>query len=159
MCNGEEFHTYVQPHAGALISQEALDINGLSLTSSEIKNAPNVKQACALLCKFMEKSVSKYDKTDKLIMAGFNVKFDDDFLRMMFKHAGNPFLGSYRWPTLYDIQTPAIAYLYNHRGKMQNFQLGTVAKALGISMKNRVLHNALDDIKLTVEIDEALCQK
>jgi DNA polymerase-3 subunit epsilon len=154
VCNGEEFHTLIKPHEGAVVAHKALDVNGLTIT--ELETAPTNKEAVGMLCSFLEKSVDKYDKTDKLIMAGFNVGFDDRFLRSLFQLAGNPFLGAYKWSTLYDVQVPAIAYLQPERGSMENFKLGTVAKQLGIDMAGRKLHTALDDIKLTIEVDEIL---
>jgi len=155
ICNGDEFHSLVKPHQGAIVSQEALDINGL--TMSQLNNAPDHKSVVDQLCEFMEKSVNRYDKTDKLVMAGFNIKFDDDFLRAMFKRSGNSFLGAYRWPTLYDVQTKAIEYLQIERGNMADFKLETVAIQMGIDITKLKLHTALDDIKLTSEIDRLIC--
>ncbi len=157
ICNGVEFHTLIKPHDGAEVSQEALDVNGLTI--SELQSAPTNKEAVAMFCKYLDQFVNRFDKADKLIMAGFNVGFDDRFLRSLFSHAGNPFLGSYKWSTLYDVQVPAIAYLQPERSSMEIFKLETVARQLGIDLSGRKLHTALDDIKLTVEVDELLCLK
>ncbi len=154
ICNNKEFHTFVKPHSGAKISQDAMDINDISLTS--LQSAPTHTEAYKMLCEFMDQFVDKYNPADKLILAGYNVKFDDDFLREFFLRAGDRFLGSYRWPALYDVQVPAIAYLQTERSSMVNFRLGTVAKQLGIDTSKYQMHNALDDIKITVEIDELI---
>ncbi len=151
VCNGKTFHTLVYPHSTARLDEKALEVSGL--TMEKLKGAPDHITAVKMLCDFMGQFVDQYDKKDKLIMAGFNIGFDDEFLREMFLRAGNKFFGSYKWPTLYDVQVPAIAYLQNERPDMDNFKLGTVAKQLGIDLSEYKLHNALDDILITERID------
>jgi len=83
----------MQPHAGAVIEQSALDVTGI--TEKDIKGFMPHVTACRMIEAFLNKRCSKFDKNDKYYPAGFNVRFDLDFLQVMFKKMDKYGLGSY----------------------------------------------------------------
>jgi len=98
------------------------------------------------------KHVSRFDKTDKFFLVGYNSNFDDTFLRQYFKNCGDDFYGSYIWWPTIDIASFAMEFLKEERHKFPNFKLTTVAKAIGINVDESKAHNALYDSHLARKI-------
>jgi len=100
--------------------------------------------------------VDKFDKHDKLIPVGYNVRFDLDFLRQWFL-AVDPdqgrFFGSYFWNSAIDIYSLLPFLLSEDTMKaLPNFKLLTVANAYGIIADPAAAHNALYDALLVEQI-------
>ena len=102
---------------------------------------------------FLDKHVHKFDKTDKFIPAGFNVKFDIDMLQAWFLDNGNKFYGSYF--SYKDVDNFALVKFMKYQ-KMFNTKddkLGTICEYFKIPLD---AHNALDDIRATRELTPKL---
>jgi DNA polymerase-3 subunit epsilon len=65
---------------------------------------------------------------------------------------GDNYFGSWFWSNTLDVMVLATAFLATRRPDMENFKLSTVAKTLGIEVKDDSLHNAMYDIDLTKAI-------
>ena len=105
------------------------------------------------------KYVNKFNKTDKLHLAGFNnAPFDNQFFRAFFTQNRDNFFGSWFWSDTIDVMCLASNYLRNERHKMENFKLKTVAAYLGVEVEEDKLHDALYDIYLTQKIYEIVTQ-
>lgn len=72
----------VQPHSYENISQEALDINGITIEQMKTFDTPEV--AHEKLVAYFSKYVNRYNKLDKFQPAGYNITFDMLFLAEFF---------------------------------------------------------------------------
>lgn len=52
--------------------------------------------------KILDKYINKYDREDKFIVAGYNVKFDIEMLQAFFKRQNDNYLFSYIGSTIID---------------------------------------------------------
>jgi DNA polymerase-3 subunit epsilon len=98
------------------------------------------------------KVVDKYDKHDKMHLYGYNVKFDDDFLRAWFKKLGDDYYGSWFWVPAKCVIVFAAEYLTEERNTMGKFRQGDVALKLGIDYNESELHDAMYDVRICRDI-------
>lgn len=103
----------------------------------------------------LEKYVDRYCPDQKILLVGYNNRqFDDSVLRSLFVRNGDKFFGSYFWSNTLDVLVLAGEYLQMRRQRMKNFKLATVARELGIEVKEKDFHGALYDVKVTRAIYE-----
>ena len=144
----EEFNYFCAPDKDAEISTEALKVIGK--TKEELLSYPLPDVMYSQFLTLIEKHVDKYDKSDKFYPAGYNVRFDLDFIQSFFKKRGNQFgTGSYQNWRVVDVLS--IAHYLNYTGKLdlENYKLATVCKHFGIEIK---AHDAMSDIRATREL-------
>jgi len=137
---------HMRPETGSTIEQKALDVN--KLDAKTIWLAPPLSKGVTDLQKVMSKYVDRYEKTDKFIQAGYNVGFDDKFLRQAFLKAGDEYYGSwFFWPKI-DVSSEVAKWLATAAAQPipKNFQLGTICDRFNIPIKP---HDALEDITAT----------
>lgn len=147
----EEFDIRMAPHPKAIIDPVALSVCGK--TEAEIRAYPDFKIGKANFCKMLEKYIDKYDKKSKAYLVGFNnLKFDNEFLRMLFDLSGDQFFASWFYADSHDTMSLASVYLQDRRADMPSFKLKRVAFTLGIGVDENGLHDALFDAKLTRDI-------
>lgn len=150
---GEPFVSYVRPHEGASISEEALKIQ--KKTYEEVMSYPPAEEVMEELLKWLDENGNIF------YLLGQNVKFDRDFLYNFFTRMGRhtDYIIRFR-PDLICTLTMARTYFEGKRNKPEKMNLGSLCKFFNISLENA--HDALDDIKATVELYyslEALIQK
>ena len=147
----EKFNFKVKPHKDCVIEDEALAIAGV--TKEQVLNYTDMDVIYRQLLKITEKYVKKFDKKDKFHLAGFNnASFDNQFFRAFYTQNGDNYFGSWFWADTLDVMVLASNFLRDRRHEMENFQLKTVAKFLGIDVDETKLHDAEYDIYLTIEI-------
>ena len=147
----ESFNIKVRPFEGAVIDDVALEVG--HVTKEQIMSYQPMEAAYAQLMKKLDYYINKYDKKDKFFIAGYNIAvFDVPFLRKFFLRNDNNFYGSYFWSVPLDIIILAGAKLMGIRPAMVDFKQGTVAKQLGILVKEDSLHDAMYDIDICYEI-------
>jgi DNA polymerase III subunit epsilon len=98
---------------------------------------------------FLQKHISKFDKSDKAYIGGYNVPFDIAFLSKFYEKCGDKYLGSYiNWK---QIDVRQMLYMLDYRGtiKLDNYKLETVCNHFGIELE---AHNPMSDIKATRQI-------
>lgn len=94
--------------------------------------------------------IDKFDRVDKAVLFGYNVKFDSDFIRELFTRNGNSYYGSYFVPPVLDVMSEVAACLADGlMPPLQNYKLKTVCDHFGIEF---TAHSALDDIMATDEL-------
>jgi DNA polymerase-3 subunit epsilon len=146
---------YANP-SPCVINDEALKIQGLTL--KELEDRPPAAQMYNMLIDLFDTYVDKFDKEDKFFAAGYNVGFDMNFLRALFRRFGNNYLGSYFY---YPVIDPAalLPWLlrYNLVDMPVNFKLSTVAELLGLQLSDA--HDAIADIRATKEVSETCFQR
>lgn len=151
----ERFDIKFRPLAGREISQEALDLKGL--TVEQLNAYPEAAFSFNQFVNILAKHVDRYSKTDKMFLVGYNNRaFDDQFLIELFNCMGDKYFGSWFWYNTIDVFVLATyAYRYK-RPLLPNFKLMTVAKLSGIEVNDDSLHDALYDVELTRGIFKAL---
>ncbi|MCK9416427.1 exonuclease domain-containing protein [Candidatus Dojkabacteria bacterium] len=146
----EMFDIKLCPFEGCVYEQEAMDVTGK--TVEEIKQyqseSDGYQEFTNLLCRY----VQKFNKKDKFIVVGYNVKFDIEFLYQLFIRNNDNYLFSFIWGNPIEVMTMATLVFEKDRPEMENFQLGTVVKKAGITVNSNDLHNAVTDIKITYEL-------
>ncbi len=148
---GEQFTLRVKPFEGDVIEKEALDANKLDPTQGM-----EPKEAHRELVKILGRYIDKYNKCDKFFFIGYNVSFDNQFLREFFSKCGDKYFGSYFWNPALDVMSLALAKLMPKRFAMENFKLPTVAKALSIEFDLDKAHGAEYDVQKTKEMFDKL---
>lgn len=153
----ETFNWHVQPNPKAEIEEQALQVAGV--TREQVMAYPPMQQVYSEFVAMLGKYVSKYDKTDKFTLAGYNnSSFDNPFLRAWFVQNGDNYFGSWFWSDSVDVMVLASYYVWQRgdRALMQNFKQGTVAEWLGLPVRSEELHDALYDIKVCMGIFQAV---
>lgn len=101
---------------------------------------------------FLKTYINPFDRNDKALMYGYNVKYDEGFIRKFWKNNNNNFFGSWFCTPSIDIMSLAAERLKEVRSQMPNFKLGTVANYLDIEINEDRLHDAMYDTELTYQI-------
>lgn len=150
----ECFDVKVTPRPDAPIEQGALD--ACHLTLEDLKDSTRISEdnAYVFIDKLMNKYVKKFDKKDKLMVCGYNVKFDIEILYNLYLRHSNNFLFSLIWGNYLDVMVLATYRLLSYRKDMLNFKQGTVAQKFGIELKEDRLHDSFYDIVVCYKIYE-----
>ena len=145
----KEFTAKVNPGKNVTYDKEALKIN--KIKKKKIKKFPKSNVVLSNFVRWMKEEVSPYDKNDKFIAVGYNVKFDVEFLHGWARRENFEFMGSYIDWRVIDVLVLARTahYLGQLPGKPEDFKLGTICELYGI---NGATHDALEDIKATREL-------
>jgi DNA polymerase III subunit epsilon len=137
----------VKPFPGDEINDEALQIHGL--TREAIATFDDPMKAHSEFVAMLGKYVDKYSRADKFYPAGYNVRFDLEFLSVWFLKCGDAYFGSWQnWraldplPYLYTLDFSGVLIL-------ANYKLGTVAEHYGVEIQ---AHDALSDVRAAREI-------
>jgi DNA polymerase-3 subunit epsilon len=142
----EECDHYLKPFPEDQIEDGALRCNGL--TRETIAGFP---PAQAVLADIISRLERHRPRGGRFFMVGYNVGFDDGFLRALWKKCGRQDYTSWFWWPLIDVMALAGFRLIGERPSLQNFKLETVARFLGIEPPQG-LHNAAVDIMLTRQV-------
>ncbi len=144
------FNYHCQPISFENVSPKALEINGL--TMEDLKGFKPPAEVKDQLTDFLSGHCDKFAPNDKFYPAGYNARFDVDFLAAWFTKLGDKYLGSW-WNWKYIDPLPHL-FLADYRGEisLKNYQLKTVCESYGIPLD---AHDALSDVRAT----RTLCVK
>jgi DNA polymerase-3 subunit epsilon len=147
--DGEEkeiFEMKCKPHPDFAIDNSAIAVNKLY----DYREFPEMRNMHKTLCDTFSRYVDKFDRDDKFIIAGQNIKFDLDMLAHFFMRLGDNYLGSYvdfrKRIELYDI-TNALQQLGII--KSESLSLPKLCEEFEIEY---TAHDALSDIVATRDI-------
>ena len=146
----DSFFRTVRPIDGSEIDLEALRVTNKTVEEINGYDSPGIVYKA--LTDFLGEYVDKFDKLDKMILYGYNVKFDEGFLRNWFKKLGDPFFGSWFFAPSIDVMSLAAEKLKGERTSLRDFQLSTVAQYLNIKVDKEKLHGSFYDTQLTYEV-------
>jgi len=147
----DEFNLLTRPLPGSKISSKAEET--AHYTIEEMIKFPKPHIQLSKLNGLLGKYVDKYNRDDKFIMYGYNVRFDYDHLRAWYEALGDKYIGSFIFFPPVDIMNLAAWKLRNIRNQLDNFKLPTVAQFLGVTgMDDNQDHDALYDITITREV-------
>lgn len=152
----EKFNFYIKPFENSEVNEKALEVQGRTL--EELRTDKYIDESI-IYKKFLEildKYIDKYDKNDKFIVAGYNVKFDIDILKALFERNNNKFLFSYfnssMLDPLYSVRLLQVAGILP---VLENNKLETWCKYFNIELK---AHDSLQDITATKKLIEKLIE-
>lgn len=151
----EEFNIKTRINPAARIDDEALKIG--NVTMEQIAAYPPMGEQYKLFTAMTAKYVHKFNKKDKFFLVGYNnASFDDKFLRAWFIQNQDEYFGSWFWSSSIDVMVLAANFFKDKRHLMEDFQLKTVAKALGLVVDETKLHDAIYDVRLTMDMYKIL---
>lgn len=146
----EKFNFYIKPFENSEVNEKALEVQGRTLEELKTEKYIEEKEVYKQFVNLLDKYIDKYDRTDKFIVAGYNVRFDVDILKAFFQRHGNNFLFSYLDSSMLDplysirlLQTAEILPV------LENNKLETWCKHFGIELK---AHDSLEDIEATKKL-------
>lgn len=144
----ETFNLRMRPFNINAIEEEALRVTGLK--KEDILGYPDPKQMLTKFKTMLGKYVNKYDKSDKFIPAGYNVKFDIDFIQAWFHKCGDVY-GFGTWQNWKAMDPLPVLQFMDTQGliSLPNYKLSTVCEHFGIEIN---AHDALSDITATKEV-------
>ena len=146
----EKFNFYIKPFENSEVTEKALEVQGRTLEDLKTDKYVEEKEVYKQFINTLDKYIDKYDRTDKFIVAGYNVRFDVDILKAFFQRHGNNFLFSYldssMLDPLYLIRLLQIAEILP---VLENNKLETWCKHFGIELK---AHDSLEDIEATKKL-------
>jgi DNA polymerase-3 subunit epsilon len=148
LCDGKTFHRYILPEHKP-VNYHEIEEFGVKWDFLE-QNGINQYQAYIEFIFFLDSIVDKFNRNDKMIIAGKNVSFDVDFLRSWFMGNGNSFFGSYFFNINIDISSVYACLL--SKGKvsiLNNYKLETLCDYFSVEIN---AHSAISDIQATKEI-------
>jgi DNA polymerase-3 subunit epsilon len=133
-CNGKE------------VSEKALEITGFR--KKEVAEWPNPQDMYHTLWRLFDSTVDKYEKSDKLIAAGYNVSFDMDFLRQLWFDNGDKYFGSFFAFSTIDVAPMfrALQWFGIEEERIVKMTLGDLAEYYGVELE---AHDAAEDIRAT----------
>lgn len=142
------FNFRMKPLNVKSISKDAIAAHGISVKEMLLYKHPyDVYLEFKLL---LNTYVNKYDKDDKLILSGQNVKFDDKFIRAWFEKYTDTYWGSYVTSGVFDLKTLAPMYeIFYNKKIFSSYSLGYLCKKLEVELTNA--HDAKADIIATRE--------
>jgi DNA polymerase III epsilon subunit-like protein len=144
----ETFNLFCQPFSFDNVDLSALEVNHRTL--SELKLFPSPQELFAKLLEIFHRFVNPYDKMDKFIAAGQNIKFDIGFLEQFFIKNKHKYFYSYFSHFQLDI-IPLVTHLkYAGLIEPDNLKLSTLCAYFGIEIENA--HDALSDIMATRKV-------
>lgn len=152
----ESFDLIMQP-----FDTDEWDLESQRMCPIAIEDFPlemDAMEGFSTLQQILKNYINPFDKTDKFHLYGYNVKFDEDFLRRYFKKNQDNYFGSWFWNPPIDIMSLAAEHLKFKRATMLDFKQGTVAKALDIPVDEDQLHDALYDIQITKQIYDKITE-
>lgn len=152
----EVYHKYCKPETRPADFDKITGITGITWDFLEKHGIPE-KILYNSFLSFLDKYIDKFDKKDKLVFCAYNARFDESFLRELFKRHDNSYYGAYFYPGTLDIMT-TLNFCIRH--KMIDTPLGfknaDTAAHLGIKFDKKLLHSAIEDIRLSKKIQETL---
>lgn len=141
----ERFNFHCQPINYENIEPTSFEKTGMSI--EKLKELPLPQEVYMQFIALLDKYIDKYNKDDKFFLAGQNVRFDLDFLKLFFEKMGNKYFGSYFYYHVIDLMYFAIILHTSGLINLNSFKLENIAKYLNIEYNN--LHDSMDDIDLT----------
>lgn len=155
-----KFDFKVRPFEDDEITDEALQCNGL--TFDEISKFPTPEEVLPEMKKYFYQFVDRENPKDLLIPVGYNVKFDEGFVKAFFTklNAFNSYKNIFSYRTI-DVMAMSLAYLFKtgQAETMSAFHQFNVADALGIEYNKNGLHEAVEDASLCEKIFVKLLNK
>lgn len=150
----EKFNFYIKPFENSEVNEKALEVQGRTLEELGTEKYIDESIIYKKFLEILDKYIDKYDKNDKFIVAGYNVKFDIDILKALFERNNNKFLFSYFNSSMLDpLYSVRLLQVAGMLPVLENNKLETWCKYFNIELK---AHDSLQDITATKKLIEKL---
>lgn len=138
----DELNLTIRPFDSDEIDPKALEIHGY--TKEQMDEFTPPLEAHATLRNYLGKHCDAFKKADKYYPAGYNARFDLDFLAQWFKKCSDVYFGS--WQNWRALDPLPHLYMLDALGilSLPNYKLGTVCEHYGIELE---AHDALSDVR------------
>lgn len=152
----DTFEVKIKPFKGCDIKDEALAVNGF--TRKQIKKFVPEDKAIGMFTSFLQEHAQ-----GQFSIAGYNSRFDQDFIIQLFERSTEHKYWDYF--NYYDIDVYALVKILGLEGKIYDEvkkrwkpskQLGIMCEKFGIKLKP---HDAIEDIKATRKLYKKLSKK
>ena len=138
------------------VNEKALEVQGRTLEELGTEKYIDESIIYKKFLEILDKYIDKYDKNDKFIVAGYNVKFDIDILKALFERNNNKFLFSYFNSSMLDpLYSVRLLQVAGMLPVLENNKLETWCKYFNIELK---AHDSLQDITATKKLIEKLVE-
>lgn len=152
----EKFNFYIKPFENSELNEKALEVQGRTLEELGTEKYIDESIIYKKFLEILDKYIDKYDKNDKFIVAGYNVKFDIDILKALFERNNNKFLFSYFNSSMLDpLYSVRLLQVTGMLPVLENNKLETWCKYFNIELK---AHDSLQDITATKKLIEKLIE-
>ena len=152
----EKFNFYIKPFENSEVNEKALEVQGRTLEELGTEKYIDESIIYKKFLEILDKYIDKYDKNDKFIVAGYNVKFDIDILKALFERNNNKFLFSYFNSSMLDpLYSVRLLQVAGMLPVLENNKLETWCKYFNIELK---AHESLQDITATKKLIEKLIE-
>ena len=152
----EKFNFYIKPFENSEVNEKALEVQGRTLEELGTEKYIDESIIYKKFLEILDKYIDKYDKNDKFIVAGYNVKFDIDILKALFERNNNKFLFSYFNSSMLDpLYSVRLLQVADMLPVLENNKLETWCKYFNIELK---AHDSLQDITATKKLIEKLIE-
>lgn len=152
----EKFNFYIKPFENSEVNEKALEVQGRILEELGTEKYIDESIIYKKFLEILDKYIDKYDKNDKFIVAGYNVKFDIDILKALFERNNNKFLFSYFNSSMLDpLYSVRLLQVAGMLPVLENNKLETWCKYFNIELK---AHDSLQDITATKKLIEKLVE-
>ena len=152
----EKFNFYIKPFENSELNEKALEVQGRTLEELGTEKYIDESIIYKKFLEILDKYIDKYDKNDKFIVAGYNVKFDIDILKALFERNNNKFLFSYFNSSMLDpLYSVRLLQVAGMLPVLENNKLETWCKYFNIELK---AHDSLQDITATKKLIEKLVE-
>lgn len=146
----DSFVSYVKPFPDDIIEDKALEVN--RVTREMLETFPDPGECFAALSQFLQQFIDQFDSGDKLLICGYNVGFDTDFLRKFWAKNNSQYYGSYFFQQPLDVLQLAVLYSHvNNNPQPYKMRLSDAIEGLGLEMVGD-LHDAKADIDMTRKV-------
>jgi DNA polymerase-3 subunit epsilon len=136
-----------QPWDPSTVTEKACEVHGMSVDEMMEFEAPI--KTYNKFNRLLDTHINRFDKTDKFIMAGYNVGFDFNMMQQWWKKAGASYWGSYFEYKQFDVYPLVFMYAQRYGWDVVNHKLETIAPFLGIEIN---AHDAVGDIMATRDV-------
>ena len=152
----EKFNFYIKLFENSEVNEKALEVQGRTLEELGTEKYIDESIIYKKFLEILDKYIDKYDKNDKFIVAGYNVKFDIDILKALFERNNNKFLFSYFNSSMLDpLYSVRLLQVAGMLPVLENNKLETWCKYFNIELK---AHDSLQDITATKKLIEKLIE-
>lgn len=146
----EKFNFFIKPFEYSEVTPEALKVQGRTEEDFKTDRYKSEKEVFKQFTELLDKYVDKYNKKDKFIVAGYNVKFDVNMLNSFFKRNGSNYLFSYiNYVTIDPLPCIGFLQLCGILPELENNKLETWCKYFGIEFS---AHDSMEDILATEKL-------
>jgi DNA polymerase-3 subunit epsilon len=150
----ESFDLRCQPHDFASVDNEALEINKVTIEDLKTYSEPSVMYAA--LMEIFVKYIDKFDRNDKFVPCGQNVKFDINFMSEFWKKCGDDYFFSFFGSAPLDtMQLAVMLEIKQNRKIFSSYKLEVIYKTL-FGRDFDGAHDAMADIIATAEAGREL---